>query len=394
MPQPDVIRSPTAVEDLAAGIRETGTFALDFEFLWERTYRPVPCLAQVAVGDEVRILDPIEGAPLEPIAELVADPDVRTIMHAPTADLTLLSMHYGTRPANLVDVQLMAGFVGLGAGQSLATLLDRALRVRVAKLESVSDWQRRPLSGSQLRYAGEDVLHLGSLHDHLQSRAERLRRTAWIEEEHRRRYGPHAEFVTDPGEAWRKVKGGGRLTPRERAVLREVAMWRDAEASRRDRPASWVLQDRVLVDLARRRPTDEEGVDASRAAERLRPDQIRSLLAAVARGEQAPEITGPPPPPPDVADRVDVLAALGQLMVGVRAGAARLAAQLLATRGEVEAFMTALLTGQGPTGPLSEGWRRELAGDALIGLAEGRIALAPSTRPPYLTEVAASPADE
>lgn len=372
--------------------RRVGRFALDFEFIWERTYRPVPCLAQVAVGDRVAIIDPIEGAPLEPVAAAVADPDVQTIMHAPTADLTLMAMHYGARPAGLVDVQLMAGFVGMGAGQSLGTLLERALRVRVAKMESLSDWERRPLSNAQLRYAGEDVAHLAALHDHLAGRAERLRRSDWIAEEHERRYGAGAEFVTDPAEAWRKVKGGGRLNPRERAVLRELAIWRDGEASRRDRPASWVLQDRVLVDLARRRPTDEAGIEASRAAERLRPEQLRALLAAVARGERGPELTGPPPPPADVVDRVDVLAGLGQLMVGVRAGSARLAGQLLATRGEIEAFLTGILTGAGPAGPLADGWRRELAGDALIDLAEGRVALAPSTRPPYLTEVP-TPAD-
>lgn len=391
MPQADVIRSAAGVDDVMAEARRAGSFALDFEFLWERTYRPLACLAQVAIGDRVAIIDPIEGAPLEPVAHAVADPAVETVMHAPSADLTLLAMHYGTRPANLVDVQLMAGFVGLGAGQSLGTLLDRALHVRLAKLESLSDWQRRPLSASQLRYAGEDVVHLADLHDHLRTRARRLERTGWIAEEHERRYGAGAEFTTDPDEAWRKVKGTGRLNPRERAVLREVANWRDREASRRDRPPAWILQDRVLVDLARRRPTDAAGAADSRAAERLRPEQVRALLAAIARGEQAPEITGPPPPPPDVVDRVEVLSSLGQLMVGVRAGSARLASQLLATRGETEAFLTGLLTGSGPAGPLSEGWRRKLAGDALIDLAEGRIGLVPSDRPPYLTEVATPP---
>ncbi len=40
----------------------------------------------------MHLIDPIEGAPLGPIAELVADPDVETVMHAPSADLTLLGM--------------------------------------------------------------------------------------------------------------------------------------------------------------------------------------------------------------------------------------------------------------------------------------------------------------
>ena len=46
----------------------------------------------------VHLIDPIEGAPLEAVAELVSDPDVEAVMHAPSADLTLLGMAFGTRP--------------------------------------------------------------------------------------------------------------------------------------------------------------------------------------------------------------------------------------------------------------------------------------------------------
>ncbi len=386
MPTLPVIDSRTDVLDLVGEIRDAGRFALDFEFHWERTYRPVPCLAQIAVDSRVTIVDPIAGAPLEDLAALVGDPEIETIMHAPSADLTLLAMHFGTRPANLIDVQLMAGFVGLGAGQSLGTLLERALRVRLAKAESMSDWQRRPLTTGQLRYAQEDVAHLIPLAEELRSRAAKQERMSWIAEEHDRRYGPTADFLTDPVDAWRKVKGIGRLNPRERAVLRELAMWRETEASRRDRPPGWLLQDRILIDLARRRPQNEAEITASRASERLRSDQLRALLAAVARGEAAPEMNGASSPRPDLLERVEVLGALGQLIVSTRSNSARLASPLLATRSEIESFLMGALDGR-IEGPLASGWRRDLAGDALLELAEGTIALAPAGRPPYLTEI-------
>ena len=53
-----------------------GIAALDLEFMWERTYALVACLAQVATPRGVHLIDPIEGAPLLPVAELVADPAV------------------------------------------------------------------------------------------------------------------------------------------------------------------------------------------------------------------------------------------------------------------------------------------------------------------------------
>ncbi len=118
------IRDAAEVAEMADRAREVGRMALDFEFLWERTYAPVPCLAQVNVAGDVYLVDPIEGAPLHPIAELVSDADVTVVMHAPSADLTLLALATEVTPRSLLDVQTTAGFVGLGAGQGLAALLD------------------------------------------------------------------------------------------------------------------------------------------------------------------------------------------------------------------------------------------------------------------------------
>ena len=41
-----MITTPDQVDDLAARARDAGRMALDVEFLWERTYAPIPCLAQ------------------------------------------------------------------------------------------------------------------------------------------------------------------------------------------------------------------------------------------------------------------------------------------------------------------------------------------------------------
>ncbi len=376
------------IEGFVERCRREGRFALDFEFLWERTYKPIPCLAQVAVGEEVLILDPVAGDRLEPIVALVEDPSIETIMHAPSADLTLMALHFDVAPRNLTDVQLIAGFVGLGAGQSLGTLLDRVLGVRLAKAESYSDWSRRPLTAAQLAYAADDVRHLTALRDDLGRRVAELGREQWVREEHELMFGSEVRYVTDPDEAWRKLKGQGRLGARERAVAKAVAAWREREALRRDRPPGWVLQDRLIIDIARRRPTTREDLSHVRGLDaRMRDQEARALLEAVRAGLDGPAVALPEPMPAEITARLAVLGALGQLLVGVRADAARMASPLVATRDQVETFMAARLRGDGDGHPLAHGWRKEIAGDALTSLAEGRLALAPVDRPPYLVEI-------
>ena len=395
MPDHETITDAAGVDAVVAEARAEGRAALDLEFLWERTYAPIACLAQVATRRGVHLIDPIEGAPLRPVADLVEDPDVEVVMHAPSADLTLLGMAFGTRPENLLDVQIVAGFVGLGAGQGLATLLERVLGVKLDKGERYTDWSRRPLSDAQLEYGAADVADLLELADELGRRAEALGRSEWVAEEHARRYGPEARLTPDPETAWRRVKGGGRLNARDRAVLASLAAWREREAARRDRPAAWIVPDRTLVEIARRRPKDRRALESERGLpDRIRGADADGMLAALRAGEAAPPLTLPPPPSAELQHRLDVLAPLGAVLVAGRAAAVDLAPSLLATRDEIAAFLLGALRGDADGAALGSGWRRELAGEALIDLAEGRLALGVDATRPYLAEIRRSDVPE
>lgn len=389
----EVIRDPGGVAAVVAAAHEHGRISLDFEFLWERTYAPMACLAQVAVDGRVHLIDPIEGAPLGPIAALVSDANVDVVMHAPSSDLTLLGMQFGTRPSSVLDVQLTAGFIGIGAGQGLGVLLERGLKVKLDKGEQYTDWSRRPLSDRQLTYAAADVAHLVTLADEFLARADRLGRTAWIAEEMARRYGPESRWVPDPDEVWRRVKGQGKLSPADRAVLRALAGWREREAVRRDRPVAWIVPDRTLLEIARRRPKTTGQLAGERGLpERMRASDLEGMLEAINAGVAAEPIHLPPAPSPELQARMDTLGPLGQILVTGRAADADLAPSLVATRDEIETYLWGQIGARVvPDSPLARGWRHEIAGRPLTELAEGRIALAPAPTRPFLREIPRTP---
>lgn len=390
----ETIRDAAGVDELVRAARAAGRMALDFEFLWERTYAPLPCLAQVAIDGRILLVDPIEGAPLEPISALVSDPSVTVVMHAPSADLTLMALATGVAPAALEDVQLTAGFVGLGAGQGLSVLLERVLKVRLDKAERYTDWSKRPLSGPQNAYAAADVAHLLQLADDLNHRAQRLDRSEWVAEEHLRRYGPEARFTTDPDRAWRRVKGQGRLNGRDRAVLAALAAWREHEARTLNRPTSWVIPDRTLVEIARRRPGSRRALENERGLpDRIRGADAERVMEAIRTGERAEPITMGSPPAADVQARAEALAPLGAALVAARAEAVDLAPSLLATRDDIQGFLAAAMAGDGAEHLLGTGWRYRLAGESLERLAAGELALVASPTRPYLRELPTTPTD-
>ena len=107
----------------------------------------------------------------------------------PGADLTGLALHFGTGAAAVFDTQLAAGFAGLGGSLSLERMLDQTLGVRLKHAEGFTDWSKRPLTATQVAYAGDDVRHLLAAMDALLERLRSQGRDRWADEEMERRTG-------------------------------------------------------------------------------------------------------------------------------------------------------------------------------------------------------------
>ena len=345
--------------------------AVDTEFVWERTYAPALCLVQLATAERLAVIDPLEGAPLEPVAELMADPAVEKVMHAPSGDLAAFVLHHDVRPRNIFDTQLAAGFVGFGGSPSLERLLDQAVGVRLRHDEGFTDWQRRPLTPVQIEYAADDVRHLLAAAAALRQRLAEQGRQAWVDEEMEQRYGAQATLVQDPDQAWRRVSGRGRLRGEQLSALAAVAAWREREARRRDLPASWLIKDATLIELARRRPGTAREAESIRGLQLRKGAQLDGLLAAVAAA-------GPMPPGADrgrAAER-GAAAGAGRAAAGERGAAGPLrrgAGRVGAGRDPGRARVADRRPGDGRR-------RRPPAPAGLAARAGGRVAAAAAAR--------------
>ena len=156
-----------------------------------------------------------------------------------------------TDVANVFDTQVAAGFAGFSAQAGYNGLLHDVLRIRLPKTASFTRWDARPLTDEQLRYARGDVEHLLPLADDIRTRLEASGRLEWAREECRA--VALASDERDPEEVWRRLPRAASLDPRERAVARELAAWRERTASREDRPVGAVVRDPTVVELAKRR---------------------------------------------------------------------------------------------------------------------------------------------
>ncbi|MCC6763123.1 MAG: HRDC domain-containing protein [Deltaproteobacteria bacterium] len=377
------LTTPADVAGFADEARAAGRIGLDTEFLWERTYAPVPCLVQVATANRIAIIDPIAGGDVTPIAALVADPDVEILMHAPAADLVLFARCFGIRPTRIFDVQVVAGFVGLGTSLAYDRLVERVLRIRLAHNETFSNWVKRPLSPTQIAYAADDVRHLHAIADALVHDVAARGRSAWVADELTRRYGPGVP-AADPRQAYLKLSRRGRLSGRQLALLREVAAWREAEAQASDLPVGWVLKDPTVIEVARTIPRDSDAIGHVRGASGLSAPARARLVRAIEAGLAAEPIAPPREAPRELARRVAAASELAAVLLRTRSDAADIASELVATRADLERYVELVVAGGAEEHPLANGWRAELVGRELHDLVEGRLALASLPKPPYL----------
>jgi len=228
---------------------------LDTEFIRERTYWPQLALVQMAVGEEILLIDPLIPGMSEALKPWLVAPDIVKVMHSASEDLVTFKCTCGVLPRPLFDTQIAAALAGTGAGMGYQKLVSEITGTLLAKGETRSDWMRRPLSEAQLEYAADDVRYLFALHDALDAKLGELGRREWLAEDAERLL---ASVERDDGERWPhlSLRSAQFIDAPAQLRLLRLLRWREQTARQSDRPRSWILDNELAVTLARNPPAD------------------------------------------------------------------------------------------------------------------------------------------
>jgi ribonuclease D len=368
------------VEDIADAIADAGSFCLDLEFMTEGRYVAELSLVQVSWGEiddpTVAAIDPL-AVDVEAIVELVEDPDIETIVHSAQADLALLGGKFEARAEGLVDTQIAAAFLGMGDQIGYGPLVQRVTGVELDKGAQFTEWSQRPLSPEQLSYALDDVRYLPRIWRELRADLEKRDRLEWVEDECERLAEAWAQRLA-PEEMYTRVRGWNGLKARSLGALRAVAAWRERESLQHNRPPSWLMNDRTMLELCRRPPRNERGVREVRGMGNGTAQRYGNELLELMR-EGADD---PPPAPPKAPRLPKVGQAWPAILSGIvqtRCREVEVAPRFVATRADTDDVIAWWLVGDHdaePEIPLLTGWRRELAGQDVLDWLAGRTTIA------------------
>ncbi|MEO1199845.1 MAG: ribonuclease D [Pseudomonadota bacterium] len=372
---PALLSNTDAVAKALTPLANVPFVTIDTEFMRETTYWPKLCLVQLAGPDGTPVLiDPLaDGVSLDPLFELLNNPDVVKVFHAARQDIEIFFHMAGRVPAPIFDTQVAAAVCGFGEAVGYEAIVAKLAKTQIDKGQRFTDWSRRPLNPRQIAYAAADVIHLVdvylALHDDLDARGRR----SWMDADMAILTSPDT-YDMRPEEAWRRVKSrlrGGR----DLAILMEVAAWREREAQSRDVPRNRIVKDDVINDVAQNKPETQDALGQLRSIPKgyERSDAGAALVEIVREVMARPKSDLPKPLKHDRrAPAPPALTDLLKALLKHVADESGVAARIIATTSDIEA----IASDDDADVPALNGWRHEVFGDKALKLKRGDLAFA------------------
>ncbi len=360
------------LSQFAEMVKNNGILAVDTEFMSGKTYYAHLCLIQIASGGKAGIIDPLLLSDLNPFINLLIDTDIVKIFHSAYQDMELLSRLCSTPPSPVFDTQIAATLVGLPSQIGYSKLVQEMMGVQLDKSETYTDWFKRPLTAEQVTYALNDVLYLEPIYQKMHDELTTKGRLHWLDEDFAALSAVDT-YDAPVAEAYKKIKRATSLNRRQMAVLRSVAGWRETQARKKNLPKQWIMKDEALIEIARRKPINQETLEDIRGVSLPSHGKVADqLLQAVQEGLSVPDADLPELPdrgPKNLAD--DSIVKLMGVLVRNRSAEHGIAVSLLASAQDLES----LAAGERGHNPLLQGWRKAMIGDALLKLLRGELSL-------------------
>jgi ribonuclease D len=270
-------------------MRSSCILCIDTEYDSFRYFHDKLCLIQIRAEKRSYLFDPLNGVDLSFLAEPFADPAILKILHAGDNDIRLLKRDYGFTFRNVFDTHRAAAILG-SHYLSLVTLIHEYLGIALEKNKRIqrSEWDKRPLTEEQIRYAVLDTAYLKPLYEKLAAEIQ----AGGLEQEASRAFEEisgatwHEKAYDAAG--YKRIKAYPLLTAAQGKRLRGLFRWRFQKARELNRAIFMVLSEQDLVNLSRVETLSPAGLKAECGFSAERTARLGKEILDVLKQQDAP----------------------------------------------------------------------------------------------------------
>ena len=197
-----------------------------------------------------------------------------------------------------------------------------------------------------------------------------LNRLEWLDDDFNTLCQP-ALYEVQENTLWQRVSGHQHLRGNKLAIVQQLAIWREQQAKKHNRPRKWIMSDDLLMALAKLCPSSPAELNNVRGIPpRLIEQHQSTLLEILANAAKLPQDEWPTVKTTRTTTEQDALCDAVMALLRLRATENKISLAALATRKEIEKII------MGDRDKLLlHGWRAELAGNAILALLKGELTL-------------------
>ncbi len=365
------IQKNEELQTLCAELAKKPYFAIDTEFIRERTFWPELCLIQIASDGVEAVIDALSGLDMSCFYEILHNENIVKVFHSCRQDMEIFYNLSGKTPCNIFDTQIAGMVCGLEEMASYQRLIYFMLGIELDKGQRYTDWSKRPLTDKQLQYALCDVTYLLQAYKIMIKQLNDNGRLDWVKPD-MLALCDESLYKVEPDSAWKRIKHHIK-SKKSLSVLKELAKWREIEAMTSNRPRKQVMKDEVLLELAACQPLNKDdlkglrGVSFGFAKSRLADPLLRAVKTGLENPlpqDEVPEIHNPHTQTPEF------LREFLSLLLNIKASEARVAPHLIASSDDLTEIAR---YGEKAKVKTLSGWRHEIFGRSALALCRGEI---------------------
>ena len=227
---------------------KSNIIGIDTEFDWRTTYFPKLSLIQIVTSDKIFIIDFLNISSASSLISFLENHDCLKIFHSVRSDATVLSKCLNCKCRNVFDIQIAEKLLLNGEIQSYGKIVEKYFGLKLDKMETNSNWLKRPLTKNQMIYAQDDVDYLIEIYE-IQEKI--LKKKSLLDQ----------AFVLSESEAnlGNQPLINSRLKKRSKKFSKrdkEVFIWRENQAENEDVPPSFIFKDKYINHLSKILPKD------------------------------------------------------------------------------------------------------------------------------------------
>ncbi len=337
--------------------------AFDTEYTTEKSYKPRLCLIQILTERGKYIIDIIKCKNITLFNKLLINPNILKITHSGGHDYKILNDEYNIIPKNVFDTQIACSFLYYQSRINLSDLILSLLNKKIEKGLAASDWEERPLTNEQLKYALNDAIFLKELKDILVQKLNDKNRLSWAQEEFKTLEYPnfYKENLMDD---ILDMHITNSLSKDEKIFLIKIMEWRKKEAIKKDMPETKILGFNFLKEFVTLLPLGEDYIRNNR---KILPKVINEYLSPLKKllnspSENYTEIEKQIPPSGFDQPELEFLTKLSHLFIKHLCFKNNIGPELMCTEDELRFFLWNKTL---KTSKLFKGWRLDFVGKEL-----------------------------